>query len=175
MANTFVVSRNHLVFGLCLPLAVLLGYLLADPLESSSLSVLVMILTVLLVPVLLKWHHTLLIISWNLCLSPLFLPGKPQLWMLMSFVSLTFGLRLVHRKFRWENFIEEVKSRPRHEGQIADHRSQTRKKKQGDKPPRAVPRNWLAAQRKIAHHRRKDPNVALAPVVLRSERFQADA
>ena len=37
MANTFAVSRNHLIFGLCLPLAMLLGYLLAEPLESSSL------------------------------------------------------------------------------------------------------------------------------------------
>ena len=35
MASTFAVTRNHLVFGLCLPLAVLMGYLLAEPLEAA--------------------------------------------------------------------------------------------------------------------------------------------
>ena len=32
MASTFAVTRNHLIFGLCLPLAVLMGYVLAEPL-----------------------------------------------------------------------------------------------------------------------------------------------
>ena len=43
MASTFAVTRNHLIFGICLPLAVLMGYLLAEPLESTSLTVLLMI------------------------------------------------------------------------------------------------------------------------------------
>lgn len=91
MANTFVVSRNHLIFGLCLPVAVLVGYLLADPLESSSLAVVVMILSVLLVPLLMRWHHPLLILTWNAMINPTFLPGRPYLWMLIAFVSLLFA------------------------------------------------------------------------------------
>jgi hypothetical protein len=92
MANTFAVSRNHLVFGLCLPLAVLLGYLLAEPLESSSLAIVVMVVSVLFVPLVIRWHHPLLILSWNATINPFFFPGRPFLWMLMSFVSLFFGL-----------------------------------------------------------------------------------
>ena len=92
MANTFAVSRNHLIFGLCLPLAVLLGYLLAEPIESSSLMVIVMVLSVLCVPVLMKWHHPLLILSWNAMITPQFFPGHPAIWVLMSFVSLFFGM-----------------------------------------------------------------------------------
>ena len=65
MASTFAVTRNHLIFGLCLPLAVLMGYLLAEPLESTSLTVLLMIGAVLLVPVLMRWYHPLLILSCN--------------------------------------------------------------------------------------------------------------
>jgi hypothetical protein len=92
MASTLAVSRSHLIFGLCLPLAVLLGYLLAEPLESSSLAVVVMVLTVLCVPVLMRWHHPLLVVSWHAALSPLFFPGRPYIWVVMAFVSLGFGL-----------------------------------------------------------------------------------
>ena len=65
MANTFAVSRNHLIFGLCLPLAVLLGFLRAEPMESSSMAVVVMGLSVLVVQLLIRWHPPLLIVAWN--------------------------------------------------------------------------------------------------------------
>ena len=92
MANTFAVSRNHMIFGLCLPLAVLLGYLLADPLESSSLAVIVMVASILILPLIMRWHHVLLILSWNATVTSFFLPGRPQLWMLCAFVSLFFAV-----------------------------------------------------------------------------------
>lgn len=92
MANTFVVSRNHLIFGLCLPIAVLLGYLLAEPLDSGSLAVLVMVVSVLFVPLMMRWHHLLLIASWNAVITPVFFPGRPALWMIMACLSLFFGI-----------------------------------------------------------------------------------
>ena len=82
MASTFAVTRNHLIFGLCLPLAVLMGYLLAEPFESTSLTLLLMIASVLIVPMLLRWYHPLLILSWNMTLYVGYLPGSPQLWAL---------------------------------------------------------------------------------------------
>ena len=92
MASTFALSRSHLIFGLCLPLAILLGYLLAEPLDSISLVVFIMVLAVLSVPVLMRWHHPLLIVSWNAAISPYFLPGQPPLWILMAFLSLLFAV-----------------------------------------------------------------------------------
>ena len=80
MANTYTVSRTHLIFGVCLPLAVLLGYLLADPLESSSLSVVVLVLAVLATPLLMKFYHPALVLSWNSAFYLPFLPGAPSLW-----------------------------------------------------------------------------------------------
>ena len=88
MANTFAISRSHLMFGLCLPLAVLLGYMLAEPLDSTSLSVFILIASVLAFPVLIKCHHPLLIFSWNACITPFFIPGRPALWMLLAGLSL---------------------------------------------------------------------------------------
>src|SRR5438128_4381160 len=85
MANTtFNIPRNHLAMALCLPLAVLLGYVLAEPLESGSIAVVVFVLVVLSVPILMKWHHPLLILSWNAAINPVFLPGRAALWLLLA-------------------------------------------------------------------------------------------
>src|SRR5258708_32082592 len=77
--------------GLCLPLAVLLGYFLAEPLESGSIAVVLFVLMVLSVPIMMKWHHPLLVLSWNACINPYFLPGRPYLWMVMAVASLFFA------------------------------------------------------------------------------------
>lgn len=88
MASTFAVTRNHLIFGLCLPLAVLLGYMLADIDDPASRLVVVAALAVLAVPMLMRWHHPLLILSWNMAVQPAFVPGSPHLWMVMALLSL---------------------------------------------------------------------------------------
>jgi hypothetical protein len=92
MANTINIPKAHLVMALCLPLAVLLGYLLAEPLDSGSMAVVVLVLVVLSVPLMMKWHHPILVLSWNFCANPYFLPGRPSLWMLMALLSLVFGI-----------------------------------------------------------------------------------
>jgi hypothetical protein len=90
MANAVVISRSNIIYGLCLPLAVLLGYLLASPFESGSVVVVVLVISVLCVPILMRWHHPLLIFSCNAAICPLFLPGRPMLWMIMALVSAFF-------------------------------------------------------------------------------------
>jgi len=78
--------------GLCLPLAVLLGFFLAEPMDSASLTVVLMVLGVLSVPLMMKWHHPLLVLSWNALIVPQFLPGRPALWMMMAVGSLFFAM-----------------------------------------------------------------------------------
>ena len=92
MANTFVASRAHIIWGVCLPLAILLGYLLADPVDQGSLAVLVLLGAVLSVPLLLKWHHPMLILAWNAAIWPAFLPGTMSLWMALGMVTFAFGV-----------------------------------------------------------------------------------
>lgn len=102
MASTFAVTRNHLIFGLCLPLAVLLGYMLADSDDPASRLVVLSALGVLAVPLLMRWHHPLLIFSWNLAAQPA-LPGYPQLWALMALLSLFFAVlnRSINPEFQF--------------------------------------------------------------------------
>lgn len=101
MASTFAITRNHLIFGICLPLALLLGYLLADAQDPMSLFFVGITGTVLSIPLLLKWYHPLLIICWNMNAAPA-LPGRPSLWAVMAVVTLLFAvlnrtLSLEHR------------------------------------------------------------------------------
>jgi len=93
MANTAIkIPRAHLIMALCLPLAVLLGYFLAEPMESGSMAVIVFVMFVLAVPVLMKWHHPILVLSWNACVAPVVLPGQPQLWILAAAASVLFAV-----------------------------------------------------------------------------------
>src|SRR6266496_6610722 len=95
MASTFVVSRSQLIYALCLPLAVLIGYFLAEPLESGSIAIVVFVLSVLCLPLLMKWYHPLLVMSWNAIIYPVFLPGRPALWMVMAMLGL--GIAILNR------------------------------------------------------------------------------
>lgn len=91
MASTFAVTRNHLIFGLCLPLAILLGYLLADARDPASQLIILTILGVLSVPVFMRWYHPLLVFSWFLAAQPA-IPGQPHVWVVFSFVGLFYAL-----------------------------------------------------------------------------------
>jgi hypothetical protein len=92
MSNASAVFRSLIIYGLCLPLAVVLGYLLATPLDLTSVVVVGTIVLLLLVPLLLRWHHTLLILTWNMTAVLFFLPGRPGAWIVLGGVSLFIGV-----------------------------------------------------------------------------------
>src|ERR1019366_816338 len=88
MSNVSELFRSLLIYGLCVPLAVFLGYLLATPLEASTTLVVGITLFVLAIPALLRWHHVWLIAMWNCTALFFFLPGKPAVWMGLGAVRL---------------------------------------------------------------------------------------
>lgn len=87
--------RSLFVFGLLCLLAIVLGVMLATPLDTTTLLVLSSCLFLLLTPILLKYHHTVLIVTWNALISLNFLPGEPYLWMIMAGIS--FGITILTR------------------------------------------------------------------------------
>jgi hypothetical protein len=92
MSNASALFRSLLVYGLCLPLAVVLGYLLANPLDFTTVGVVGVILIVLAIPLLLRWHHAWLIATWNTTAMLVFVPGRPQVWMALAAVSFTIAM-----------------------------------------------------------------------------------
>jgi hypothetical protein len=75
--------------------AVVLGYLLVNPMAKKNLLVVGGILGIILSPILLKWYHPLLIFTWNAAIIFFFLPGKPNIVFLMSIAG--FGVAALSR------------------------------------------------------------------------------
>ena len=88
MTNALAIIRSLIIYGLCLPLAIYLGYLVANPMDRMSFAVVVTVAALPLLPILLKWHHLLLIASWNMSMVLFFIQGSPYLWMVMTAISL---------------------------------------------------------------------------------------
>ena len=87
--------RALLIYAMVLPLAVLMGFMLATPTDFDSFAILMFGFTALCIPLLLKWHHLLLAWTANAALIVFFLPGQPQVGILMAFVSL--GIAVISR------------------------------------------------------------------------------
>lgn len=88
MTSSTFSPKILLVYGVIIPLALLLGYLLASPTDFTSYAFVGLVFGVLCIPILLKWHQPILIFSWNASIAFYFLPGEPRLWMLMAISSL---------------------------------------------------------------------------------------
>ena len=95
MNNSIAVIRSLVIYGVCLPLAIYLGYLLATPENRDSLIFAGAILGVLLIPIVLNWHHPLLVVSWNASAVVFFSPGQPPLWLAMA--AAAFGAAIFRR------------------------------------------------------------------------------
>ena len=106
MPSSSLASRTQILIGLCIPLAVLIGFFLAEPLDVKTLAVLLGVVGVLLLPLALRWHHPLLILSWNAAITPAWLPGSPPLWMLLSLIC--FMLLLASRSIREQSVADQV-------------------------------------------------------------------
>ncbi|HAM70894.1 MAG TPA: hypothetical protein DCM86_04545 [Verrucomicrobiales bacterium] len=102
MNTNVTIPRNVIIYGLCIPLAMLMGYLLTTPLDLVSLGGLLGVMGLLLVPIFLRWHHTFLIVAWNAALNAFFLPGQPRAWMLLAAVSAAFSIldRIMNKEKR---------------------------------------------------------------------------
>lgn len=96
MTSTSSLLRSLLIYSICLPLAIFLGYVIAqegNPIYSLTTYIGILpILFLLALPLLLRWHHGLLIASWNFGAVLFFLPGRPDLWMAMAGLSLLISI-----------------------------------------------------------------------------------
>lgn len=88
MTDPRSVVRGLIVYGLCLPVAIVLGYMLANPLSYESLFIVGLILTILLFPIMLRWHQPMLLLFWNTSAVIFFVRGHPPVRYALIGVSL---------------------------------------------------------------------------------------
>ena len=98
--NTPAILRSLIIYALIVPLAIWIGYLLAAPADRDTFSIGGILALLLCTPLLLKWHHFLLVATWNLGMTIFFLPGSPPIWLLMTALSLF--LSVLHRTINTE-------------------------------------------------------------------------
>jgi len=98
MNNSAAILRALIIYAICIPLAIVVGsgvVSLANSPSYSNFSAFGLLALLLSIPILLRWHHPLLVLSWNLPLTIFFLPGRPQVWLPMMVVSL--GISVLQR------------------------------------------------------------------------------
>jgi len=105
MSNAAALFRSLVIYGLSLPLAVALGYLLASPLDLTTITAVGIILGILSAPLFLRWHHPWLIACWNMSAVVFFLPGRPPVWICVAAISFVIGVMqfTVNRNFKFLN------------------------------------------------------------------------
>lgn len=88
MDRNVEIPKAALVAAVAVPLALLVGFTLANPLSQMAFAVVGAVALVLTLPFSLAHHHLLLLACWNSTLIVYFLPGQPHLAMVLACGSL---------------------------------------------------------------------------------------
>ena len=94
-SNSPVIFRTLLIYLVCVPLAITIGYLLANPFDKSTFIYAALFGLLLAFPLLVKWHQILLLFSWHTGIAIFFLNSRPDLW--LAIVPLSLGISILER------------------------------------------------------------------------------
>ena len=106
--NSAGLFRSLIVYAICVPLAIIIGYTLTNPLDYQSFGFIGVLVAILVFPLLMKWHYPLLIFSLTAPLTMFFLPGRP--YILLPMVAVSFTISLVERILNREQHFISVPS-----------------------------------------------------------------
>ena len=95
MSNAPAIFRSLVIYAICVPLAMIVGYMLTDPLDYTTFAYAGVLALVLIFPLLLRWHYPLLLFSFNATAVMFFMVGRPSFWLIM--VVLSLGISLLER------------------------------------------------------------------------------
>jgi hypothetical protein len=101
MNNSAAILKALIMYAICIPLAILVGYVVVSLANAPNFSNLVLIGVIgvvallLCAPVLLRWHHPLLVLSWGLPVTLFFLPGGPPVF--LPVLALSLGISVLQR------------------------------------------------------------------------------
>jgi hypothetical protein len=87
--------RALVIYAVCVPLALILGYLLANPLDYQAVALYGILGLVMVAPLLLRFHYPFMLLGWNMGAVMFFLPGRMDLWFLA--ICLSYGISFTHR------------------------------------------------------------------------------
>lgn len=100
MTNPNAALRLLIVYAIIIPVAILLGYLLTNPLDYGTIGFVIILLGLLASPILIKWHYPIMVFSLALPANAFFLMGNPPVWQIVVILSL--GIAIVERAINSE-------------------------------------------------------------------------
>ena len=103
-ASIAAALRTIAVYAVCAVLAIVVGVFMTDPLTYSSLGFVAVVCTILFMPILLRWHHPLMILTWTSPLVAFFVKGGPSFFLVMIAVSL--AISVTERALNQPRFIK---------------------------------------------------------------------
>lgn len=104
MSNVDSILRSLIIYAICIPLAVFLGYQLPSVFQDrGSFVTVTVVLALLCAPLLIRFHHPLMLLSWNMAAVLFFLPGRPQVWFATIAISfaISFTQRILNKEVRF--------------------------------------------------------------------------
>ncbi len=107
MDRNVEIPKAALVAAVAVPLALIVGFLLVNPLALTSIGFIGVLLMALTSPLWLRWHHALLICFWNTAFVAFFLPGRPPVWVVLA--ALGLGIAVLTRSVSARNSFLQVR------------------------------------------------------------------
>lgn len=102
-ANLAAALRSLVVYAVCAVIAIIIGVLMTNPMTYSSLGFMGVLGAVLLIPLLIKWHRPVMIVSWSMPVMMFFIKGDPNLFLVM--ITLSLAATIVERAMGQKRFI----------------------------------------------------------------------
>lgn len=103
MTNPAQSIRMLITYGICIPLAIFIGFILTEvgnnP-DYSNLFVIGTVAAVLLSPIFIKWHYPIMVFGLGCPMYCFFLKGNPPLWQVVTILGL--GIALIERTINSE-------------------------------------------------------------------------
>jgi hypothetical protein len=91
-ASIAAALRSLAVYAVCGVLAIVIGVLMTNPLTYGALGFAAVVCVILFLPVLLKYHHPLMILTWTSPLVAFFVKGSPSFFLVMIAISLAISV-----------------------------------------------------------------------------------
>ena len=99
--------RSLVVYAICIPLAIILGYSLTD-ITYGTIGMVGVLGAFLVLPLLLKYHYPLLLFSWHASIWLFFVKASPNLW--VAAVALSLGITVMEKVIARETSYISVPS-----------------------------------------------------------------
>jgi hypothetical protein len=95
--------RVFVVYAVCAILAIVIGVMMTNPMSYSNLGFIGLLIAVMIIPLLLRWHYPIMLLTWAAPFMMFFLKGDPKMSLVM--ITLSLAISISERALNQPRFI----------------------------------------------------------------------